>query len=73
MVKIQMGREKKRAHHTKNKRLGLPFQVISLESIMSLVGNLNRSLSRPNLPTPTVDSLLEHLDPLMDLFFSYNT
>jgi hypothetical protein len=27
---------KKRAHHTKNKRLGLPFQVISLESIMSL-------------------------------------
>jgi len=36
MVKIQMGREKKRAHHTKNKRLGLPFQVISLESIMSL-------------------------------------
>jgi hypothetical protein len=39
MVKIQMGREKKRAHHTKNKRLGLPFQVISLESIMSLKNN----------------------------------
>jgi hypothetical protein len=35
MVKIQRRREKKRAHHTKNKRLGLPFQVISLESIMS--------------------------------------
>jgi len=41
MVKIQRRREKKRAHHTKNKRLGLPFQVISLESIMSLHFNID--------------------------------
>ena len=31
-----MGRGGKRKHNTKNTLLGLPFQVISLESIMSL-------------------------------------
>ena len=36
IVKFQMGRGGKRKHNTKNTLLGLPFQVISLESIMSL-------------------------------------